>query len=277
MNCEAFQESIVQYYLGELDDVASAQFDEHIAGGCPSCTRALNDIAAGVDVLFDSAPVSQLAESTRAAILRQVERSKSCSAGSTSPNEASTAAFVGYRATAAGGCSVAAGWLLAMILFPATQVGSQNIGGPSSQPGISSQASSAGRASSGALAGLERLPSNLRMAEDEFRTTSFVSLHQPSVPAGPIGKVIWDPLAGEIHFFGSGFRQPPNGMQAVLWAEDPIEESVLPVPLEIDSNGTCRAVVSASNLVPPMVYVTIERSGEPTELPAGEKLLSAEM
>ncbi|GAB5405494.1 MAG: hypothetical protein Aurels2KO_37250 [Aureliella sp.] len=271
MNCEAFENSVVQYYLGELDSELSAKFDDHLAGGCPDCRRGLAEVIDGIDVLYESAPSRALSDSKRSAILDRVEQH--VSRESNAPVAKSYSArkpLSAVGATTAGACSIAAGWLLAMTLFPVTHKDAEQ-----SERQVS-QADDSLKMPAGTLADAEPIPSELRMADDEFRTTKFVSLRYSAKPFGPSGKIIWDPLAGEVHFFGSGFLRPSEGEQVVLWVEDRLEERLRSISLEINDLGQCRAVVPASTLVPPRVFATAESASAIADKPSGEMLLEQE-
>ncbi len=255
MNCEKIQESLEEYYLGELDGELSARFDAHLAEGCSNCREALSDVVAGIDLLYDLAPTASLNDALRGDILDRVRTNSSQSGLSEpfAPSLVSPSPTVATHVVAFASIgAVAAGFILAMLLFPSklpqdTRTAGQRIDG---RPGFQSHA--------GELSGPDRVPPTLRMADDEFRMTSFVSLRPPAKADGPHGTVIWDPLAGEVHFFGFGCRGGLVDTQYVLWVEDSTNGNVESIPLDVDNKGRCQAVMSASTDFPPQVFVTIE-------------------
>lgn len=280
------QESIVEYYLGELDEEQTDQFDAHLASGCSSCHAALADIQIGIGLLYEAGPAGELANSQRAAILSRVRQFSAgeSSQSAESPNvrfakqppHASTAkpASLPMR-VAMYACSTVAGWLVMMAAFPSTNLEVEQIvaQGADSRAGVNAL----GQPSAQTMESAGRVPGDLRIAEDQFRKTRFVSMRQPANNTGPRGNVIWDPLGGEVHFFGFGFMQPPAGQLAVLWGEDLLNATVESVPLSINENGRCHAVLPASTLAPPRVVVTIEQLDNAADQPVGEQLLIQEI
>lgn len=285
MNCASLQESIVEYYLGELDEEQTAQVDQHLASGCRSCQSALADIQTGIGLLYEAGPEGELDDSHSAAILSRARQSVGAGLQlpegpdvsvanqilqATPSKPASLLKRVGMCA-----CSVAAGWLIMMAVFPSTSLEAERVIGQGA--GSRTGASDHGKPPASTLASAGRVPADLRIAEDQFRTTSFVSLRQPANHTGPRGSVIWDPLGGEIHFFGFGFLRPAAGQLAVLWGEDLLDGTVVSAPLSINQDGRCQAVLPASTLTPPRVVVTIEPVDDAADQPAGEQLLIQEV
>lgn len=284
MNCIKIQESLVEYQLAELDAVESALIEEHLSKGCPECRDAHAAILEGIDLLFEAAPNTQVADAQREAILLRAERNPGLA--STSGNDRvsiQTAADAAQKlpkhssklaTLALSLASLAAGWISMMIVLPpARNVGQlpavAQVGDP---PAIA-----AAMEQNRSIAGVDRVPPALRLSDDQFRMTSFVSLHQPANASGPNANIVWDPLAGEIHFFGFSFPAQNADHEFVVWARDQIDNSVVSAVLEVDDQGQCSAVLPASQSLPPHVLVTSEINYSEVSQPSQDILLIHEV
>ncbi len=264
MDCKSLQELFVEYQLGELDEGQVDAIERHISNGCEECEREMSSILIGIDLLFEAAPSTPVSQARLTKIVERAKRSQylidtgsgTAVLRNSMPQYALTiSAYVG---------SLAAGLLFMMAV---SQSGSIPISLQNDRASSNAHLPPS-QARTDSLDGQGIVPSDFRMVQPEYRTTEFVSLGHP--PSQFRATAVWDPLVGEIHFFGFQFPPAPIDRDYILWVEQAGTVPIAIQTLRSEENGSCFFTIKTPLVTTPRLFVTLEPKDAPVKQPSDD-------
>ena len=242
MNCNQVNELLVEYLLNELNEETKSAIDRHLQNGCPQCIAEEREVLVGIDYLLSAIPYDDLSNEQRIAILASTKipsrillngmDSYTVNALPESPVRLRPNSFpiVAYFV------AFAAGILLMMTISPIHLDRKASV--KDSQVNSSSQASAFAVAPS-------TIPQDSEMSGEKHSKKLLVSMRRADNRSKMEGRILWDALSNEVHFFGSGIERPQIGMQYVFWLIGDENRPPLAKELKFDPSGKCK--VTAAN------------------------------
>ncbi len=249
MNCDQVKELLVEYLLNELPEEDRSSIELHLRRGCPDCIAMEKEMAVGIDILFQAIPNDGLEESQLKSIL----------AFATSPREEPTLSsrsfpisnseisirplqLIPYLLALAAG-------LLVMMTISSVRKNATSYG----QPGQENIA----KTDTFAVDPIN-ITHNSEMSDTKYSKTRLVSMERTNVASRIEGRILWDALSHEVHFFGRGTPTPPKGMGYVLWLMGEDDQTLVSKELIVNSSGLCKQTV-ANNMGSILhVFITLE-------------------
>lgn len=261
MKCNEIADVLLEYYLGELNEKQAREIETHLASDCPVCTSLAREISDGIDGIYATLAEPELTSEVRKAIFERAIGQQ----GNSSPSVRPKRFALSYVAGVA--LSAAAGLLVMMKLMPLEQTPSVEMVAGNDEVKLSESVSDG--------LGEYQPPANSRMSDERFHTTRLVALNRSSDPSGPSARFVWDPLTGEVHFFGARLPDPRSGRRLVLWAWDPLYMTYSHVELTVDASGRCAGVVTSGTTVAPLLIVTEELVDDSLDAPSQRVVLAS--
>ncbi len=249
MNCDQVKELLVEYLLSELPEEDRSSIELHLRGGCPDCTATEKELALGIDILFQAIPNDEIENSQRKSIL----------AFATSPCEESTLS----RRTLPNPNSKSSirplQWFPYLLALAAGVLVMMTISSVRKKETRSGQSVQVNIAKSDTFeVDPINITHNSEMSDAKYAKTRLVSMERTNNASRIEGRILWDALSHEVHFFGRGIPTPPKGMGYVLWLMGDDDKTLVSKELIVNSSGLCKQTVSNNMGSVLHVFITLE-------------------
>ena len=251
MNCDDVQNLLVEYLLDELSDDKRFVIAMHMKRGCARCLDFEREILDGMDGLFTAIPEDPISPEHRSQILARATSvtpySPIRTASSSTFNH--SAEFHVWTSALPYLLAFAAGVLLMATVFPFRSANSS--AGNVPDPKLSSLSNSF-------AVDPATIPSDSEISVGNHKNTLMVSMERSNKSSEIEGRIVWDNLSHEVHFFGNGVAPSPPGMRYVMWLTDQYDQPLASKELTLDEKGRCKATIVTSMLDVRYVFITLE-------------------
>ena len=242
MNCAEYRDLLVEYHLGHLPAESARLVRAHIAA-CAQCQRELNEMAEALSLLALAESAKPPAPAFKAALLARIHAEQADTLQRPTRRRGPSRATWSI-ALAAGLAGVFAG-------FTASRWGRSLQDVP--------------------LPGVVTRPPLLAPP------VRFAALHSPAGQQAAFGYVVWDSLAGELHFFAEQLAPPTPGNVYRAWFVRDDGLWTAAGELQPNAGGRCQAKFSLPQNPGGLRRIVVTESPANVDGPRGTLRMAAEL